>query len=141
MELFDLAGMETRTLSQNGADMTVQNMAGDPLKNSKGEAVLLTLLGPDSDTYREKTRAQVRARIARQSAGETADFATEETEILDVLVACVVGWKGLLDKDGKPVPFTPEAARTLLVQYPLIRDQVDLFIARRGNFILASSAA
>jgi hypothetical protein len=141
MEKFDLAGMETRTLSQTGADMLVRNLAGDPLKNSLGEDVVLTLLGPDGDVYREQTRNQVRARVARNAAGNEATFAEEDAEIIDMLVACTVGWKGVLGADKKPVPFTPDAVRELYVNYPLVRDQVDLFIARRANFIMASSAA
>ncbi len=53
---------------------------------------------------------------------------------IDVLVACTLGWEGLGDKEG-PLAFTPENARRLYIDYPVIREQVDNFVGNRGNFL------
>lgn len=135
---FDFPQMDTKTRSEKGVDMTVRDLAGKPLLNAQGDKIILTLLGPDSAKYRAMQRDEVRDRLRRQSAGEP-DLSPEEQEqgIIDFLVGCTIDWKGVT-AGGKPVPFSPEAARQFYQVYPAIRDQVDAFTANRTAFSLAS---
>lgn len=138
---FALPGLDTRTLSETGVDMPVKSLQGDAMKDKDGNPVTLKLLGPDSDRYRSMTRAQVRKRIQRASAGVAApadSYAEDEADALDILVACTVGWSGVNTTKGEPIPCTPETVRALYQGFPVIRDQADVFMASRVNFTKAS---
>ena len=81
--------------------------------------------------------------VARISDGRS-EITTEtldkgEERALDLLVAATVGWKGVVDGNGEPVPLTPESARAFYKAFPIARDQADLFIGNRANFTLESS--
>lgn len=134
---FDLPGMDTRTLSEKGVNMPVKQMDGSPLLDKDGKQVFISVLGPDSTKYRAMTRDQVRKRIQAASTGAPIPE-DEDDATLAILVACTTGWTGINTPKGEPIPATPENFAALYTRYPVIRDQVDLFMAQRQNFILAS---
>ena len=142
---FDFAEIDTKTLSDSGKDMIVKHIGLDkPLLAKNGEPVAITLLGPDSDVYREQSRIQVKKRINRSTDLKSLseiDLAEADRDGLDLVVACTIGWKNVFDTDGKPVKFTKEAALELYTKYPVIREQADAFIVDRVRFIKASSEA
>lgn len=131
---FDLPAIDTKARSEKGVAMQVKTLSGAPLLNSKRDGVFLTLLGPDSDTYRALYRSQVRKSVELRAAGKEPDAAEEEKGLIDFLVALTTGWEGMLDKAGEPIPFSAEAARELYTRFPVIRDQADTFSASRANF-------
>ena len=137
---FNLPGMDTRTLSEEGVDMQVKSLQGEHLKDADGKPVTLKLLGPDSDKYRAMTRQQVRKRFSRAAGADaTKDtFAEDEADALNILVACTVGWSGVNTTKGEPIPCTPDTVRALYTNFPAIRDQADVFMATRANFTKAS---
>jgi len=137
---FNLPGMDTRTLSEEGVDMQVKSLQGEVLKDADGKPVTLKLLGPDSDKYRAMTRQQVRKRFQRAAGADaTKDtFAEDEADALNILVACTVGWSGVNTTKGEPIPCTPDTVRALYTNFPAIRDQADVFMASRANFTKAS---
>ncbi|CAB4122368.1 hypothetical protein UFOVP32_13 [uncultured Caudovirales phage] len=137
---FDLPGMDTKTLSEEGVPMIVKKINSDmPLLDKNGDPVTITVLGPDSIKYRSLSRAQVRKRVQRAAAGNMeVNFEEDEGDALDILVACTIAWTGVNTPAGDAIPCTPEAVRNLYTVYPVIRDQVDLFSAQRVNFTKAS---
>ncbi len=140
---FDLAKVDTKTLSEAGVDMPVKTMDGEPLVARNGQPITVRLLGPDSNKYRALTRAQVRKRMAAMADGKVtlseAEFEETERELLDILVACTVGWSNVLDTEGAEIPFAEDNVRKLYSNYPVVREQVDTFLANRANFLRASS--
>lgn len=141
---FDLAQIDTKTLADSGVDMPVKSLDGTPLRARNGEIVAITLLGSDSNKYRALTRAQVRKRMEQMAAGKPpvmteADLDETDRDVVDVLAACTVGWKNVLDTSGAPIPFNDENVRKLYAAYPVIKEQVDAFISNRTNFIQPSS--
>lgn len=142
---FDFAQIDTKTLAETGVEMPVRLLDGKPLIARTGEPVSITLLGSDSNQYRALTRAQVRKRMEQLAGGNRtltdADMDENDREVLDVLVACTVGWKAVLDTSGTPIPFDADNVRKLYVAYPVVREQVEAFISNRANFIPASSPA
>ncbi|CAB4130458.1 hypothetical protein UFOVP119_82 [uncultured Caudovirales phage] len=141
---FDLDGIDTKTLSDSGVKMQVMKFGtSEPLKARNGGLVMLTVRGPDSDTYRQYTRAQVNKRLQRQADERKArevDFDEVDTDSLTLLVNSTMGWENVLDTDGNPIPFTKENCTALYRNYPVLREQVDAFISNRANFLKASSA-
>jgi hypothetical protein len=140
---FDLAEIDTKTLSEQGVPMIVKRLESpEPLIARNGKPVTLMVLGPDSHVYRDFTRRQVRKRLARMndpSKLAEIDFDEADAETLDLLASCTVGWENVLDTDGKAIAWSAENARKLLAAYPVVREQVDTFVAARANFIKASS--
>lgn len=139
---FDLDAIDTKSLSDAGVDMPVKRMNTDePLIAKNGKPVSIKLLGPDSDMYREFTRRQVQKRFAKASDTKSLDkidFEEVESDTLDLLSSCTIGWSNVLDKDGNEIAFTRETARVLYANYPVLREQVDSFVANRANFLRAS---
>lgn len=142
---FDLAQIDTKTLAETGVDMPVKSLDGKPLIARNGEQVAITVLGSDSSKYRALTRVQVRKRMEQIASGKTTmtdtDMDETDREVMDVLVACTVGWKNVLDTSGNAIPFTNDNVRKLYEAYPIIREQVESFISNRANFIPPSSRA
>jgi len=141
---FDLAQVDTKTLADSGVDMPVKTLEGQPLLARNGEGIAITVLGSDSNKYRALTRAQVRKRMKQMAGGKTpvmteADMDETDRDVLDILVACTVGWKNVLNTAGEPIQFTEENVRKLYANYPVIREQVEAFISNRTNFIQPSS--
>lgn len=138
--MFDLDLIDTKTRSETGASMTVKGLDGTPLVNSRGKPVEITVKGPDSADYVRLVRHQIKKRMARSGAPTDEQLAEDEGDLIELLVTCTLGWNGILDKGNQePVLFTPDACRKLYRDFPVIRDQVDSFIANRANFTLASS--
>ena len=138
--MFDIDALDTKALSQEGVTMPVRGFDGTPIVNRKGEAITLTLKGPDSTEYRASTRAQVRKRMARSGVPDEATVADDEADTLDILAACTIAWSGVMTKDSDdPVPFSTASVRQLYLEFPAIRDQVDVFMASRVNFTRASA--
>lgn len=136
---FDFAEIDTVTLSERGVEMPVKRFGtNEPLLNRNGEPVCITLLGPDSNRFRAVFRDQLKRRIGERQPDFDPD--RNDAAALELLVACTVSWRGVLDMEGQPIPCTPDTVRKLLSRYPVIRAQVDAFVNDRANFLLGSSA-
>lgn len=140
---FDLDALDTKTPSENGVDMPVRDLKGEQMTDKNGKKVSIRVKGPDSDTYRRMTRLQIRKRMERSAKGEKldddADAEANENDAIEIMAACTVGWQGINDKGGNPIPCSPQNATTLYKRYPTIRDQIDVFISSRANFSPVSS--
>ena len=139
---FDLPQIDTKSLADTGVLMTVKQFDSDePLIAKNGEPVRIRLRGPDSDVYREFSRKQIQKRFARGNDPKRIndlDMEEVEKDSLDMLAAMTVGWENVLDTDGTEIAFSTEVARALYVSYPVVREQVDTFVANRRNFLRAS---
>lgn len=87
----------------------------------------ITVLGGDSDVFHE-----IQLERARDNLDRRVPMTPEEVDEqgLLTLARCTVSW----ELDGAP-PFTQKAAVELYRQYPAIREQVNVAIARRANFL------
>lgn len=138
--MFDLDMIDTKTRSEAGAAMPVRGLDGSPLMNSQGKPVEIVVKGPDSADYMRLVRAQIKKRMARSGVPTDEQTAEDEADLIELLVTCTLGWGGVLQKgSGDALPFSADACRKLYRDFPVIRDQVDAFIANRANFTLASS--
>lgn len=141
-----LAGLDTVTRSESGVAMTVLRAdgSGDPVTMTNGQALTLTLLGSDSKRYRaamrtnserRATRIQQMQRAKRINGAEEFDIA--DRELLDLTLACTVGWN-LIDGSGALVAVTESNVRAFYTRFPAAREQADMFIGSRANFLLDS---
>lgn len=134
----DLSTLDTKTAGEKPALLTLQHPVKEtPLVNDDDKTPWqLQLISADSDEYNAVRRNVLTQRI-RQSAKTRKPTVTAEqveADALDMLVACTKGWSGLR-LQGKPLEYTPEAARMLYTEYAWIREQADAFINDRANFL------
>jgi len=141
---FNIPSADTLTMSEAGTEMHVRDALGRPilLDGKQDHPFCITMMGPDSVAYRRGMRDQVRKRVSRPAndpaTGLPIDYsADDERESIETMVACTISWRNCPGVKGT-VPFSKEAARALYTGFPVIRDQVDVWMATRANFIKAS---
>lgn len=138
---FHAPGMDTVTLSEKGAPMTVYRPDGKPLTLADGKtAVVIPLYGPDSDRWRKLMREQQTLRTKRNADGWSEEAIREaaDDDDLDFLANMVApGWNVRL-QDDSPAPEDFETYRAFFAAFPIVRDQANHFISRRASFMLAS---
>lgn len=132
----DIAAFDTVAASNKGAEIELKHpVTMEPL------GAFVTVLGKDSDIFRQAFRRKVNAKLARDAMAkkrgkdvEPPTVEDSEADGLDLLVACTTGWRGLTD-GGEPLEYSPEAARNLYTRAPWIRLQVDEAIGDLANFM------
>lgn len=123
----ELGELTTRQAHESGADITIRLPETGELSD-----LVITVQGVDSKAWRASQKKAQRDIVRQVADGKTiTDFDGFE---LDALVACTIGWKGLV-KDGKEYKFTASRCRKLYEDAPYVRDQVDAFIGKRANFM------
>lgn len=105
METFDLADME----DVEAAEIQLKRN-GTPLP------IWVTVLGPESQKRKSYVFAQqrkVQRQLAKTGKVEFGDPQERELEETDLLVDCVIGWKGVVF-NGAELPCTKDNVRQLL---------------------------
>lgn len=114
-----------------------------PLKDAEGQEAWVEAFSGDSGPARDWRRALVQRRLATRNRRQP-NAEEIETDTVDLLVGVTQGWR-LLDLEGNPIEiaYSKEAARELYADPALawLREQVDEFVADRGNFSKASSTS
>lgn len=108
-----------------------------PLRDAKGKDAYIELYSSDSDIARRHQQAIQRRRLAQR--GRTIRITPEEleAEAVEFLASLTAAWHLVgLRGDHIDVPFSVENARELYAAAPLawLREQVDEYVADRGNF-------
>jgi hypothetical protein len=129
----DLSSINVTQSAEIGAEMELEHpITGDALTNDDGKPMLIELYGSDSAVYRNKQREMQSRRMAKMMKGK-GNPVLSDAEACELLAAATKGWSGLVE-DGKALKFSAKAAFDLYMAQPWIREQVDTFIADRGNF-------
>lgn len=129
----DLNRFDTKTKANAGIEFALND-----LRTGKPTDAKFRIVGSDSEHF-QRLKAERSRKVAKrlQETGAEALTPEEMDEMAcEMLAACTLGWSGL-NHDGKPVPFSTEKAKEVYSQYPAIRDQINLAIADRANFLLA----
>lgn len=112
-----------------------------PLRRKDGTEAWIDLFSMDSDAWRSGLRAQQDRRLRLRSRANAEELEADATEMYAVVTK---NWS-LCTLDGEPldVPCNPVNARELYSMRALswLRDQVDAFVADRGNFQRATSTS
>lgn len=139
----DLSAIDTKAAAEAGAVMELKHPAtGDVIRKPETSdtpagqdppPVTMTLAGQDSERHKRARNAAVTKRLARRNPGKiTGEDA--DAENLDVLVACVISWDGIVD-NGEPLDCTAKNVRRIFEKYPWAREQAEQFIADRANYL------
>jgi hypothetical protein len=129
---FDLSKLDTVAGANAGFGL-------DIMHPSTGEnlGITITLLGKDSDEFQRVSRAQSKRRIEKTRRGMRGPVVTQEEvdqDGIELLAACTTGWTGVV-MSGKEVPFSRSEAEKLYREFPWMREQIDVAIGDRSNFI------
>lgn len=134
----DILALDPKEQANEGAMLELRDPNGAPMLKPDGEPVTITLLGTDSDTFQKASNAQTNRHL--RSKGQV--LVTAESALSDhinLLAKITVDWDGI--GIGEPETLFTEDAAKKLYRVNFIREQVERFIADRGNFIKASPTA
>ncbi len=123
-----------------GRMVVVHPVSRQPLRDAEGNEAYIDLYSGDSEAARKHQRAVQRRRLNMRGRGKVTPEELEGDGV-DLLSALTVGWYLLDFAGGKiDVPFNADNARELYSTPALswIREQVDEYVADRGNFSKAS---
>jgi hypothetical protein len=138
MSKFDALALEVDKPSRM---VIVHPVTRQPIRDADGTEAYISLFSGDSEPARKHQRTVSRRRLAMRGRGKLTPEELE-AEAVELLAVVTTGWL-LLDFNGKPidVEFSQDNARELygLSALSWIREQVDEFVADRGNFSKASS--
>lgn len=126
--MFDIGTLKSR----DTATMTLT----DPATGKPAPGVSFEVYSKDSDVFRS-AKLKIDRQRAKKWQGHrkmTLDPAEIEQENLELVAACIAGWKGL-SFDGKKFEYSKENAVKLLSDFPEIYEQIDMFVGDRSNFL------
>ena len=106
--------------ADDGFEMIVKNP-----RTGKPTDIKISVIGSDSKTYRA-----AKSKIFRKAASSDVD--TDDLSA-EVYAACVTGWSGV-NRGGKDIDFSYEAALSLFTDLPWLMDQVGVAVETRANF-------
>jgi len=110
---------------------------GEILRYGKEDSKVMhiVLAGRDSELYQKAQRKVADRRFKQQQKFRQAKFTSAmlEEETLEILTAVTLG--GMLFVGGKEVAVTSENAADIYKEYPWIKEQVDMYLEDRGNFL------
>ena len=127
MDLKDISANETATLD------LVHPIEKTVLTKDDGDPMSITLYGAETNTYKKKMYELRR----RYLMNKDASFEDGEEFALEMLVAVTADWD--IQLDGKLPKCNEKAVRDLYIAQPWIRDQVDVFVHERANFLSVAS--
>lgn len=137
----DLSTLDTVAACNKGAEVELLHpVSRAPL------GVFVTVLGSDSDTFKELLRSRVDERIRREALArkrgrelETPTVAQREAESIETLCACTTGWRTgdepTLTLHGEALPFSIPNAKRVYTDLLWVRKQVDEAVADLENFM------
>ena len=130
----DLVNIDTVKGANEGFDVQIYH----PGTNEDLD-ITIRVLGKDADEFVRVNRAQHKKRMAKMTKGGFRAGSSLSAEEIDqdglaLLAACTKSWVGVV-VDGKAVECTIDNAVMIYERFPWIKEQVDIAIGDRANFI------
>ena len=123
--------------ANTGERMEILKADGTSFTEEVANQPYLTVLGKDSTAFRMKQQDLAielnNLRKDDEEYEDTIDDATQRTNRL--LAACIVGWGNIAGLNGQPLEFNEDNALNLLNESPMLSDLVNVFVAKRANFL------
>lgn len=127
----DISSLSTKTANEEGVGVVITDpLTGDDLTNDANLPMTIYVVGRDSREYKA-FQAEVGSRYR---GDKTPSFSAAKKLALELVVRCTKAFENL-QLAGSVVEFSPENAKRLYQNYPIIRDQIDEFINERSNFL------
>jgi hypothetical protein len=128
----DLAKLDLTKASNEGAWYTLKHPAtGEELSGK------IKIVGKDStkftqmsEEFRRKTLEDMKS---TKTMSQKMESAQEQSDA--ILVACTLDWEEMM-LDGEDLPFTEANVRMIYSRFHWIKEQIDIAIADRSNFLI-----
>lgn len=130
-KVYDFANLDLTVAANEGAEVELLHPV-----TGEGLGSFVSILGTDSDRYKERMNKLRNKRIEAAKKAETIDMTAEDLDQqnVDLLVACTTGFRDLV-LDGEPVVFSATIAQQMYTRFSWMRDQIDREIGNRANFL------
>lgn len=127
----DLSAFDVESGADQGARLELID------KNGKKSGEWIYLLGADSQEYQRRFNEQAQRRLARlqRPGGQKITQTEMDEETIDRLVVCTKDWS--FNVNGEKVAVTPKSVEGAYRKSKLVREQVEIFINERANFLPA----
>lgn len=127
----DLGKLDLTKAANEGAWITLKHPAtGEDLSGK------IKVVGKDStkflqlsEEYRRKTLEDMKS---NKTMAQKLEASQEQSDA--ILVACTLDWDGMM-LDGEDLPFTEANVKMVYQRFTWIKEQVDVAIADRANFL------
>ena len=132
-------GSDLAQLSTDGARLQLLHRnTSIPLETEDGEAVVLIVAGQDGEQYRKAKLKIERRQLEDAKRSRSYRLTPEQIEsnTLDILVACTVGWENCAYKGDEE--FSADVIRGFYKSERWAAEQVEEFMNERANFSAAS---
>lgn len=127
-----LKDIKLTELSDKGAVMTVVHPTKEePMLDDRGEPMTIRLVGADSSQFRAASARIANREIKKRKANRTVE--KSEANAIELLAACTIDWS--IQVEDEPEPFSRENAEIVYREHPWLREQVDIFVGDRANFL------
>lgn len=124
-----LSEFDTVTKANEGVEIELRR-----LSDGAPSGAFIKVYGLDSDVFRRIQTERAQDAIAREAKRLPALTPAEiEERAILTLARCTIGWRGI---EGLPSSFSVEVAADLYRMYPAIREQINIAIADRANFLM-----
>jgi hypothetical protein len=135
-EAFDLGNIDTIAACNKPAEIEIKH----PVTGA-GTNVFFSVLGRDSDTYRNRVRAMADEALRKQATGKGSADTLEslEQKNIEALVAATVSWRTgdepSVTVNGEKLEFSAANARRVYETLLPVRDQVSEALGDLANFM------
>jgi hypothetical protein len=131
----DLSSIDTVKGANEGFDVQIYHPG-----TNEDLGITINILGRDSDEFQKVSRQQQKKRMAKLSKGgfRNANVPVEEIEqdAISLLAACTKSWNGVVI-ENKAIECNHDNAVMLYERFPWIKEQIDVAMGDRANFIKA----
>jgi len=110
----------------------VHPKTGEVILTPDGGEMGITLYGKDSDIYRKAQRDITNRRLSKKT-NATLTAERLEAEANEVLARCTTKWN--IVYEGEAIECNFSNAKKVYTSLPWVKEQVDEFVAERGNFL------
>jgi len=131
----DLSELNSVAAADKGAVMDVLH----PISKKKLYAdkeqkkpMRITLAGYDSTVFTTRQRELIDGRLENPKEIRTSEII--DAENLETITRCVLSWENMLF-DGKELECKPDVVKSLLKRLTWLKEDIDIFISNRANFI------
>ena len=120
----DLSTLDVKKGANEGAELKLLHPV-----SGEDTGIRISVVGRDSDLYQQELRRIQNSRIRK---GVVTSASRDDG--VELLAKCTTGWDGVEEK-GSVLEFSEENAKRVYKAYPWIREQVELFMGDRSNFL------
>lgn len=110
--------------------------------NGSGTGLFITVRGNESEQIQKQLADQINKARQKQFMAEKSgkpvpptDFERDMLEGMNMTISRIIGWRGIVDKQGNEVPFSEAEAKRVLKKFPSLAKQIVEASTDLSNFI------